>query len=120
MIAVATIAGLTLALLTAAAAAVRILQNRAATRVEYAGAVLVELAVLVYVTVRVVDLAGGHRVDSLAVLIAYLAAMILTMPVTVALSWAEPTKWGSVVMASGALVVCVLYERIHQLWSTHG
>ncbi len=120
MIAVATIVGLTLALLTAASAGIRILQDRSSTRVEYVGAVLVELAVIVFVVFRVIQLAGGHHVDSLAVVIAYLAAMVLTMPVTAVLSWAEQTKWGSVVMASGALVVCVLYERIHQLWTPSG
>lgn len=120
MIEVATIVGLALALLTAASAGVRILQERPCTRVEYAGAGLVELAVLVYVGMRAFQLADGHHVSSLGVVIAYLAAMALTMPVAAALSWAEPTKWGAVVMVAGALVVCVLYERVHQLWSTGG
>jgi hypothetical protein len=42
------------------------------------------------------------------------------MPVAAALGWAEPSRWGGVVLASGALVTCVMFARINQLWSPHG
>jgi hypothetical protein len=52
--------------------------------------------------------------------LAYLVALILILPIAAALSVAEPSRWGPVILASGALVVCVMFARIHQLWTPHG
>jgi hypothetical protein len=120
MTGVATVICLVLALTTALLAGVQALRDRAITRVGLALAALTEVAVLFYVAVRVVDLAGGHRTAGLPIVIAYLAGLILTMPVTAALSWAEPSRWSSVTLGTGALVTCVLFARINQLWTPHG
>ena len=81
---------------------------------------VVEVAVLVYLVLRTVDLLDGHHTSGLVVVIAYLVGMALVMPIAAALSWAEPTKWGSIILGSGALVTCVMFARINQLWNPHG
>jgi hypothetical protein len=42
------------------------------------------------------------------------------MPVAGALGLAERSHWGAVVLGAGALVVCVLFARIDQVWRPHG
>ncbi len=121
MTGVVTLICVVLALGTAAGAGLRVLRNQLTTRLDLAAAAVTELAVLVYVGVRVAGLIGGHHVPgAVVVVIAYLAAIALTLPVAVALSWAEPSRWSGAVLAGGALVVCVLFARIDQLWSAHG
>ena len=120
MTGVVTAIAVVLALVTVALCAVRALRNQRPARLEYLAAGVTEVAVLGYAAVRVVDLIGGHRSSNLLVVLAYIACIVLTLPVTAALSWAEPTRWGSVVLAAGALVVCVLFARINQLWSPGG
>lgn len=120
MTGVVTVICLALAFVTVLVSGVRALRDRAPTRFDLAFTAVIELAVLVYVAVRAIDLAGGHHPDGLGLLIVYLIGIALTMPVTAVLSWVEPSRWGSVVLASGALVVCVLFARINQLWTPHG
>ena len=109
-----------LALALAAVSAFRALRDTASTRGDLIGAGVVEIAVLAYLVVRAVDLIGGHRTSGLAILIIYLVAIALTLPVAAALSYAEPSRWGAIVLGVGALVVCVLLARIAQLWSPVG
>ena len=120
MTGIATAVCLVLALSTAAIAGVRALRDLATTRLGVVLAAVTEVAVLFYIGVRVTDLAGGHHTSGLAIVIAYLAALALAMPISAALSWAEPSRWGSVTLAVGALVTCVLFARINQLWTPHG
>ncbi len=120
MTAVATIVCVALALVVALAAAIQALRSRPISRAYLYGAALTELAVLFYTGIRIADLAGGHRTSGLAIVIAYLGALVLAMPISAALAWAEPSRWGSVTLASGALITCVLFARINQLWTPHG
>jgi hypothetical protein len=120
MTGVATIICLALALVTALSSGLHALRDRATTQADFVAAGLTEIAVLFYVVLRSIDLAQGHHVSGLAIVIAYLAGLILALPVTAALSYAEPTRWGSVTMAAGAIVVCVLFARINELWTPHG
>lgn len=116
----ATVVCLILALITAAIGAVLSLRNYALTKVALIAAAVTELAVLVYTGLRVADLIGGHHTSGLVVVLAYLVGLLLVMPVATALGYAEPSRWGGVVLASGALVTCVMFARINQLWSPHG
>ncbi len=120
MTGIATIVCLVLALVTVLATGVRALRDQTVDTIELAAAGLLELGVLFYVGVRVADLAGGHRPPSLAIAIAYLIGIVLIMPVTVVLGIAERSRWGPVVLGVGALVVCVLFARIDQVWTPHG
>ena len=115
-----TIVCVVLALLVALAAGVQALRDRPIAWPFLYGAAATELAVLFYTGIRVADLAGGHRTSGLVVVIAYLVALVLTMPVSTALAWIEPSRWGSITLASGALITCALFARINQLWTPHG
>lgn len=120
MTGIVTAVGLVLAGVVVVLTAFRALRDRPVERPELAVAGLLELAVLVYVVVRVVDLVRGHHVDSPVVLVVYLVALVLVVPVAVALAVAERTRWGAVTLGVGALVVAVLLARVHQLWTTRG
>jgi hypothetical protein len=120
MTGIATIVCLVLALGTALLAGVQALRDRAVTRVGLILAGLTELAVFFYVGARVADLINGHHTSGLAIVIAYLTGLVLALPITAALAWAEPSRWGSVTLGVGALVVCALFARINQLWTPHG
>jgi hypothetical protein len=117
---IATIICLVFALATALWTAILALRDRHIDWPAVILAALTELTILYYLGVRIADLAGGHHVSSLAVVIAYLAGLVLVVPVAGALAWAEPTKWGSITLGVGALVACALFARINQLWYPHG
>lgn len=120
MIQIATVTALILALGVVVDNAWRYWRNRPADTTEVVVAGVFEAGVLFYVVVRVVDLAGGHKTSSLALAIAYLIGVVLVMPVTVLLGLAERSRWGPVIIGVGALVVCVLFARIGQVWTPHG
>jgi hypothetical protein len=120
MTGIVTVVCLVLALLTVAACGIDYLRDEATTKLDLVLGGITELAVVVYLAVRVVDLADGHRTSGLAIVLAYLVALILILPIAAALSVAEPSRWGPVILASGALVVCVMFARINQLWTPHG
>ena len=120
MTTIATSVCLILALGTVLLSGVRALRDEDVATSELVAAGLLELGVLYYVAVRVVDLIGGHRASSLAVLIAYLVGIVLVMPVAATLAIVEHSRWGPIVLGVGALVVCVLFARIDQLWRPHG
>lgn len=120
MTGIATIVCLVLALGVVLSAGLRSLRNQAVATSELVAAGLLELGVFFYVGVRIADLIGGHRPHSVALAIAYLVGILLVMPVAVALGLAERTRWGPLVLGAGALVVCVLFARIDQVWMPHG
>lgn len=120
MTGVATIVCLVLAAGVLAVAGWRAYRDREVQRTELILAGALELALLVYLVFRIVDLARGHHPSSLGVLVVYLVATALVMPVAAGFALAERSRWGPVVLAFGALVVCVLFARINQLWSPRG
>jgi threonine/homoserine efflux transporter RhtA len=117
---IATIVCLVLALGVVLPCAVKALRDRPIGRLEVTAAGLLEAGLLFYVGVRVADLIDGHRPASPAVAIAYLVGILLVMPVAAALGIAERSRWGPIVLGVGALVVCVLFARIDQVWRPHG
>ena len=120
MIGIVTAVCLVLAGLLILGSLIRAALDRASARIDMIVAGVLELGLLVYTVLRVVDLAGGHRTSSAAVVVAYLVGLMLIMPIAAALSWAEPTRWGALILASGALVTSVMFVRIDQLWTPHG
>jgi hypothetical protein len=120
MTGIATVICLVLALGTVLATGLRALRNQGIASSELVAAGLLELGVLFYVGVRIADLIGGHRPHSVALAIAYLFGILLVMPVAAALGLAERSRWGPLVLGAGALVVCVLFARIDQVWMPHG
>lgn len=120
MIGLSTVLCLVTALVTALACGVDALRDLRTGTLDLVLAGVTELAILAYVAVRAVDLAGGHRSSGLAIVLAYLVGLLLVMPVAAALGLAEPSRWGPVIVASGSVVVCVMLARVAQLWTPHG
>lgn len=120
MTGIATIVCLVLAGVTMLVAGIRAARDRPVERLEIVTAGLLEVGVLVYVAVRAVDLVGGHRASSLGIVVVYLVGIALVMPVAAALGLAERSRWGPIVLGFGALVVCVLFARLDQIWSPGG
>jgi len=116
----ATVICLTLALVLVAATGIQALRNRAITKAHLIAAAVLEVAILFYVGVRIAGLAGGHHTQGTVIVAAYLVGLVFTMPITGALAWVEPSRWSSVTLGAGALVACVLFARVNQLWTPHG
>lgn len=117
---IATIICLILSLLVVVLTGVQAFNDLPLTKREVAAAAGLEIGVVLYVGVRIAELAGGHRPHSLVLAIAYLVGILLVMPVAAALGIAERSRWGPVTVGAGALVVCVLFARIDQVWAVHG
>lgn len=120
MTGIATIVCLVLAVATMLIAGVRAGRDQVVGRPELVAAALLELGVLVYVVTRVVDLVGGHRTSSAVIVAVYLVGIALVMPIAAVLALAERSRWGPIVLGFGALVVCVLFARLNQIWSVRG
>lgn len=120
MTGVVTIVCLAFAVLTMLGAGIRAQRDQTVGRPESIAAALLELGVLVYVIVRVVDLVGGHRTSSTVIVVVYLVGIVLVMPIAGVLAVAERSRWGPIVLGFGALVVCVLFARLDQIWSLRG
>lgn len=117
---VATIICLVLALVVVVLTAVQALRDRELSRRDVVAAGGLEVGVVLYVAARIAELIGGHRPHSLVLALAYLVGILLVMPAAAALGIAERSKWGPVTLGVGALVVCVLFSRIDQVWTAHG
>jgi hypothetical protein len=110
---VVTVAGLVLA----AWCLVPVLRDRRAGRTHWAGAVLLEALVVAQVAVVIWHLAGGTHPRQYLTFVGYLVALLITMPLAGVLARLEPTRWGALILAIGAVVVPVLVLRLGQLWS---
>lgn len=117
MTGVVTVVCLALVVVVLAVMALRYRADRAVDTGEVVLAGVLELAVLVYVGVRAADLIGGHRTSSTALAVSYLVGIALVMPAAALVGLFERSRWGPVIIAVGALVVAVLFARVHQLWT---
>jgi len=78
--------------------------------------IVVEVGVLVQGVVAVVALASGDRPVEFATFVGYLVFFVVMLPLSVALSYLEPTRWGAVIAGVGAVTVAVLTLRLQQVW----
>ena len=53
-------------------------------------------------------------------LIGYLVTAVILEPAAIYLAKLEPTKWGSVILAAGGLVLGPLFLRLLQIWGLGG
>jgi hypothetical protein len=104
--------GLALAVLGAVLAAL----GKAPGRLVLGMSALLEALVVAQVGVAVVALAGGDRPVALLTFCAYLVGVVVVLPVVVAWSIAERTRWSNLVVAVGALTVMAMTARLDQLW----
>jgi hypothetical protein len=105
------------ALLIAAWCFVAVARDRWIDLTHLVGLILVEIAVLVQTVVAVVRMAGGDRPVELATFAGYLVTAAFILPLGVAVSFMERTRWGAVIAGGAAVVVAVLMVRLQQTWS---
>ncbi|MBK5992150.1 hypothetical protein JHN53_10945 [Streptomyces sp. MBT58] len=83
----------------------------------FIGMTVVTVLALAQLVVGIVQLARGERPEQgMAVFIAYLIGSFAAVPAAGVLSLSERTRWGSVTVAAGALVLAVLEVRLYDIW----
>jgi hypothetical protein len=87
----------------------------------FIGMAVVTALVLVQLAIGVVRLAGGEKPDDgTAIFVAYLLGAAAAVPAAGFMSLAERTRWGSVTVAAGAVVLAVLEVRLVDIWGGAG
>jgi hypothetical protein len=87
----------------------------------FIGMAVVTVLVLVQLVIGVVLLIRGEKpADGTGVFIAYLLGAAATVPVAGYMSLAERTRWGSVTVSAGAVVLAVLEVRLFDIWGGPG
>ncbi|MEU9759343.1 hypothetical protein [Streptomyces sp. NPDC047985] len=83
----------------------------------FIGMAVVLLLALAQLVVGIVRLARGERPEQgTAIFVAYLAGAFLAVPAAGFLSLGERTRWGSVTVSAGAVVLAVLEVRLYDIW----
>ncbi|WP_406448410.1 hypothetical protein OG782_06355 [Streptomyces sp. NBC_00876] len=83
----------------------------------FIGMGVVSLLALAQLVVGVVQMARGERPEQgMTIFIAYLIGAFLAVPAAGFLSLSERTRWGSVTVAAGAVVLAVLEVRLYDIW----
>ncbi|MFE0581238.1 hypothetical protein [Streptomyces sp. NPDC058874] len=87
----------------------------------FIGMAVVTVLVLAQLVIGLVQLGRGERPDEGSVIfVAYLLGAFAAVPAAGLLSLTERTKWGSVTVAAGAVVLAVLEVRLYDIWGTTG
>ncbi|ARE77375.1 hypothetical protein ACFVZ8_15480 [Streptomyces sp. NPDC059558] len=87
----------------------------------FIGMAVVTVLVLAQLVIGLVQLARGEKPDEGTVIfVAYLVGAFAAVPAAGLLSLTERTKWGSVTVAAGAVVLAVLEVRLYDIWGTTG
>lgn len=83
----------------------------------FIGMAVVTLLALIQLAGGVVRLiAGGEPAGGTAVFVAYLLGALCCVPVVGVISLSERTRWGSLSVVAGAVVLAVLEARLHDIW----
>lgn len=83
----------------------------------FIGMAVVSLLALVQLVVGIVQLARGeHADDGSVIFVSYLVGAALAVPAAGFLSLTERTRWGSVTVSAGAVVLAVLEVRLYDIW----
>lgn len=83
----------------------------------FIGMAVVSVLALAQLVVGIVQMARGERPDQgMTIFIAYLIGAFLAVPAAGFLSLSERTRWGSVTVAAGAVVLAVLEVRLYDIW----
>jgi hypothetical protein len=87
----------------------------------FIGMAAVSVLALAQLVIGLVQLGRGEKADEGAVIfVAYLIGAFAAVPAAGLLSLTERTKWGSVTVAAGAVVLAVLEVRLYDIWGTAG
>ncbi|MFJ1916608.1 hypothetical protein ACIOGX_32290 [Streptomyces sp. NPDC088147] len=83
----------------------------------FIGMAVVSVLVLAQLVVGIVQLARGEQADEGSVIfVSYLLGALFAVPAAGFLSLSERTRWGSVTVAAGAVVLAVLEVRLYDIW----
>ncbi|UNO39054.1 hypothetical protein [Streptomyces sp. MST-110588] len=83
----------------------------------FIGMAVVSLLALAQLVVGIVALARGDSPqESTAVFLAYLIGAAVCVPGTGFMSLSERTRWGSLTVVAGAVVLAVLEVRLYDIW----
>src|SRR6185503_3971699 len=82
----------------------------------FIGMGVVTLLALVQLVIGIVQLARGEKPEQgTTIFVAYLLGAFACVPVTAFMSLAERTRWGSVTVAAGGIVLAVLQVRLYDI-----
>ena len=79
------------------------------------GVVVALLAV--QAAIAAVRVLGGVVLPETSTFLIYLAVSVLVLPIATQFATAEPTRWGGLVIAVGAVATAVAVWRIQDLWA---
>ncbi|MEV6160860.1 hypothetical protein AB0L71_02850 [Streptomyces sp. NPDC052052] len=83
----------------------------------FIGMAVVTLLALAQLVTGIVQLARGERPDQgMTIFLAYLIGAFLAVPAAGFMSLTERTRWGSVTVSAGAVVLAVLEVRLYDIW----
>ncbi|MGW9024733.1 hypothetical protein ACWGQ5_10950 [Streptomyces sp. NPDC055722] len=83
----------------------------------FIGMAVLTLLVLVQLVVGIVQLARGEKAEQgTTIFVAYLIGAFACVPAVGFMSLAERTRWGSVTVAAGGVVLAVLEVRLYDIW----
>lgn len=83
----------------------------------FIGMAVVSVLALAQLLVGIVQLARGERPEQgMTIFIAYLIGAFASVPAAAFLSLSERTRWGSVTVSAGAVVLAVLEVRLYDIW----
>jgi hypothetical protein len=89
--------------------------GRAPDRPLYGGAAVVAGLIAVQAIIAVSRLIAGAEINTW-LFIGYLLTGVLLLPCAAMLARLEPTRWGSVILAAGGVVLAPLVLRLIQIW----
>ncbi len=115
-----SVATIVVALLLAAWYFLRSALDRAPSRIDLLTMGALSALVTVLVVVAVIGLFDGTRPSDTATFGGYLVTTICFAPAAVWLAKLEPTRWGSLILGVGAIVLPVLVLRLQQIASVTG
>ncbi|GAA1632768.1 hypothetical protein [Actinoplanes couchii] len=94
--------------------------DRAPGRNDLIAAGVLSLLVLVLVAVAAIGLATGTEVADIGTFAGYLITTVAFVPTAGYLAVMEPTRWGSLTLGIGCLIIPVLVLRLQQIASVTG
>ncbi|MGW3942080.1 hypothetical protein [Streptomyces phaeochromogenes] len=83
----------------------------------FIGMAVVTVLTLVQLVAGIVQLARGEKAEQgTTIFVAYLIGSFACIPAAGFMSLAERTRWGSITVAAGGVVLAVLQVRLYDIW----
>ncbi|GHH48601.1 hypothetical protein [Streptomyces candidus] len=83
----------------------------------FIGMAVVTVLALAQLVIGIVQLARGEQpAEGNVIFVSYLVGAVAAVPTAGFMSLAERTKWGSITVAAGAVVLAVLEVRLNDIW----